>query len=66
VCWGCFRKAEDKPSPVVGVCNGIRLYAAFRREVPTNIDEWTFGVELQPEWLLPLSREHAYSRWHLH
>jgi hypothetical protein len=66
VCWGACESAQIPSASVFGITNGIRLFASFRREVPANIDEWTFGVELQPEWLLPLSSGLEYKRWRRH
>jgi hypothetical protein len=66
-CWGA---CGPKPPPIhrslFGVTNGVRFFASFRRTVPTDVDEWTFGVELQPEWFLPLSSGMEYRRWFRH
>jgi hypothetical protein len=65
-CWGACGVAHIPPTSVLGITNGIRLFASFRHEVPASINEWTFGVELQPEWFIPLSSGYEYKRWRRH
>jgi hypothetical protein len=72
VSWGLYGETVDsfcdrplKPS-TFGVTNGIRLFISFRREIRADVNEWTFGVEIQPEWFLPLSKGRGYQRWLRH
>jgi len=52
-CPGSNPPSPPKPSaPTFGITEGVRLYAALRREAVLG-NEWTFGVELQPTWFLP-------------
>jgi hypothetical protein len=49
-----------------GVAEGLRLFVAFRRDVPNGANEGTFGIEFQPQWFRPLPLGQDYRRWRLH
>jgi hypothetical protein len=51
-CGGCGHPTPPYREPTFAITEGLRLYAALRRG-PSVPAEWTFGIELQPTWLLP-------------
>jgi hypothetical protein len=63
---GCDPKPPPRPPPTFALTNGIRLFASYRRVLDDAVNEWTFGVEFQPEWFLPLSDGVGYKRWLRH
>ena len=66
-CWGaCEPKPPPRQPATFGLADGVRFFVSLRRELDRPLNEWTFGLELQPAWLWPLPAGLGYKRWLRH
>jgi len=64
--WGACSPEPPIRRALFGLTSGARFFASIRRAGAVDVNEWTFGLELQPEWFLPHSSGMEYKHWLRH